>query len=220
MNLRYSRRGPVGRSAADPSGDPAEHGGAFVPPPRHARGGRARDAVPVMDETEFWEIVDSTREAAEGDPEEHADLLVERLMRLDPDSVLDFARHFEARYNRAYTWDLWGAAAVLLGGAGDEAFDWFRCWLIGQGREVFEGAVHDPDSLAELLDDFDEEIDGDGEELGYAADEAYEQLTGAVAPDLGIAPQPVEPQGVPLDPDDETALAARFPRLWERFGTG
>ena len=47
-----------------------------------------------MDETEFWELVDATREAAEGDPEEQADLLVDRLLALDPDMVLDFARHF------------------------------------------------------------------------------------------------------------------------------
>ncbi|MHC0431047.1 DUF4240 domain-containing protein [Streptomyces sp. O3] len=170
-----------------------------------------------MDETEFWEIVDSTREDAQGDPEEQADLLVERLLRLDPDVVLDFARHFEARYNRAYRWDLWGAACVLLDGASDDAFDYFRCWLIGQGREVFEGALHDPDSLAELLDEFDEEIDGDGEELGYAADEAYEQLTGAVAPDLGIAPAPAEPEGTPIDFEDDAALARYYPRLWDRF---
>ncbi|MYV52866.1 MULTISPECIES: DUF4240 domain-containing protein [unclassified Streptomyces] len=172
-----------------------------------------------MDETEFWEIIDSTREAADGDPEDHAELLVERLLQLDPDSVLDFARHFEARYNRAYHWDLWGAAAVLLGGASDDAFDYFRCWLIGQGREIFEGGLHDPDSLAELLDEFDEDLDGDGEELGYAADEAYEQLTGVVAPDLGVAAQPAEPEGTPVDFEDTTALADRFPRLSERFGT-
>ncbi|MEU1077720.1 MULTISPECIES: DUF4240 domain-containing protein [unclassified Streptomyces] len=171
-----------------------------------------------MDETEFWELIDSTRADAEGDPEDHAELLVERLLQLDPESVLDFARHFEARYNRAYVWDLWGAAAVLLGGASDDAFDYFRCWLIGQGREVFEGALHDPDRLAELLEDFDEEIDGDGEDLGYAADEAYEQLTGVTAPALGISPQPAEPLGTALDLEDEDALAERFPRLWERFG--
>ncbi|MFI9588474.1 DUF4240 domain-containing protein [Streptomyces sp. NPDC052236] len=171
-----------------------------------------------MDETEFWEIINSTREAAEGDPEDHADLLVERLLQLDPDSVLDFARHFEARYNRAYTWDLWGAAAVLLGGASDDAFDYFRCWLIGQGREVFEGALHDPDSLAELLEEFDADVDGDGEELGYAADEAYEQLTGVAAQELGIAPQTAEPLGTPFDFDDDAELARRFPRLSERFG--
>ncbi|WP_055489691.1 DUF4240 domain-containing protein [Streptomyces sp. TP-A0356] len=170
-----------------------------------------------MDETEFWELVDGSREAAEGDPDEQADQLVERLLRLDPDSVLDFARHFESRYNRAYRWDLWGAAWVLLDGASDDAFDFFRCWLIGQGREVFEGALHDPDSLADLLEDFDEEADGDGEELGYAADEAYEQLTGTVAPDLGIPPAASDPEGTPFDLENETVLAERYPRLWDRF---
>ncbi|MFI1370797.1 DUF4240 domain-containing protein [Streptomyces longwoodensis] len=170
-----------------------------------------------MDETQFWELVDTAREAAEGDPEEQADLLVSRLLDLDPDAVLDFARHFEARYHRAYRWELWGAAWVLLDGASDDAFDFFRCWLIGQGREVFEGALHDPDSLADLLDDFDEEIDGDGEELGYAADEAYEQLTGTVAPDLGLPAPAAEPEGSPIDFEDEQALAERYPKLWDRF---
>ncbi|MES4889890.1 DUF4240 domain-containing protein [Streptomyces sp. NPDC096012] len=170
-----------------------------------------------MDETEFWELIDATREVAEGDPEDQADALVERLLRLDPELVLDFARHFEARYNRAYRWDLWGAAWVLLDGCSDDAFDFFRCWLIGQGREVFEGALHDPDALAVLLEDFDEEIDGDGEELGYAADEAYEQLTGSVAPDLGIPPAPAEPVGRPVDFENEQALVQLYPRLWERF---
>ncbi|MBL1105982.1 DUF4240 domain-containing protein [Streptomyces sp. 5-8] len=170
-----------------------------------------------MDETEFWELIDASREAAESDPEEQAEVLVDRLIRMDPELVLDFARHFEARYNRAYRWDLWGAAWLLLDGCSDDAFDFFRCWLIGQGREVFEGALHEPDALAELLDEFDEEIDGDGEELGYAADEAYEQLTGTVAPDLGIAPAPAEPEGTPLDLENDRELAQRYPRLWERF---
>ncbi|MBO1333306.1 DUF4240 domain-containing protein [Streptomyces sp. VRA16 Mangrove soil] len=171
-----------------------------------------------MDETEFWEIVDSTREAAGGDPEDHAELLVERLLQSDPDAVLDFARHFEARYNRAYRWDLWGAAWVLLGGASDDSFDFFRCWLIGQGREVFEGALHDPDSLAELLDGFDDEVDGDGEELGYAADEAYEELTGTVMSDLGLPPAPPEPEGAPVDFEDGGVMTRLYPRLTERFG--
>ncbi|MBF6046970.1 DUF4240 domain-containing protein [Streptomyces sp. NRRL B-1677] len=170
-----------------------------------------------MDETEFWELIDATREAADGDAEDQADMLVDRLMQLDPERVVDFARHFESRYNRSYTWDLWGAAVILLSGASDDAFDYFRCWLIGQGREVFEGGIHDPDHLAELLEDFDEEVDGDGEDLGYAADEAYEQLTGAETPDLGLPDQPAEPAGTPIDPEDEAALAERFPRLWARF---
>ncbi|MCC5034647.1 DUF4240 domain-containing protein [Streptomyces sp. WAC 00631] len=170
-----------------------------------------------MDETEFWAIVDSSREAAGGDPVEQADALVERLVLLDPESVVDFARHFESRLARAHRWDLWAAAWLLTGEAGEDAFDGFRCWLIGQGRQVFEGALHEPDDLAELLEDFDEELDGEAEDLGYAPYEAYEQLTAVELPDLGLPEPPAEPEGTPLDFGDRAALAERFPALTERF---
>ncbi|WP_323377157.1 DUF4240 domain-containing protein [Streptomyces smaragdinus] len=171
----------------------------------------------MMDETEFWELIDRTRELTGGDPEEHADALVDALKQLDPDAVLDFARHFESRMNRSYRWDVWGAAWVLMDGASDDAFEYFRCWLIGRGRDVFEGALHEPDDLADLLDDFDEETDGEAEALGYVSDEAYEQLTGLEAPPLDLPPPPPEPAGPPLDFESERVLADRFPRLWERY---
>jgi uncharacterized protein DUF4240 len=170
-----------------------------------------------MDETEFWEHIDGAREDAEGDPEEQADVLIERLTRLDPEAVGVFARHFEARLRRAYTWDLWAAAWVLLDGASDDVFESFRCWLIGQGRQVFEGAQHDADALTELLQDFDPELDGEAEDLGYVADEAYEQLTGDALPDPDLPAAPSDPAGEPLDLEDDEALAARLPRLWARF---
>lgn len=169
-----------------------------------------------MDETEFWEIVDSTRDAAGGDPDEHADLLVERLTRLDPEAVLDFARHFETRFLRAFRWDLWAAADIMLGGADEESFDYFRCWLIAQGRHVFEGALAEPDDLAELAPGFDPDADGDAEDVGYAADEAYERLTALPLPELGL-PARESPEGEALDFDDSAAMAAKLPRLWDAF---
>ena len=54
--------------------------------------------------------------------------------------------------------------------------------------------------------------------FGYAADEAYEQLTGVRLPDLGLPDQPAEPEGVYIDFENTAAVAERFPRLWERFG--
>ncbi|MFE0690038.1 DUF4240 domain-containing protein [Streptomyces xiamenensis] len=171
-----------------------------------------------MDETDFWEIVDAAREGAEGDPVVTADLIVERLSDLDPESVTDFARHFEARFNRAYRWDLWGAAWVILDGASDDCFENFRCWLIAQGRHAFEGALHDPDALAELLpQDFDPEQDGEAEEVGYAAYDAYERLTGVELPELGFEEPPEEPEGSPVDFEDSGVLATAYPRLWARF---
>ncbi len=170
-----------------------------------------------MEESEFWELIDSTREAAEGDPAEQADLLVDRLTELDPDAVTDFACHFESRMDRAYRMDLWGAAWVLLDGVSDDAFDSFRSWLVGQGRTVFEGALHEPDDLAELLADFDEETDGEADDLAFAADEAYERLTGLKLPELGLPEGPAEPVGEAIDFEDERVLARRFPKLWALY---
>ncbi|MFD5920216.1 DUF4240 domain-containing protein [Kitasatospora sp. NPDC058201] len=170
-----------------------------------------------MDETDFWQIIDETREASDGDPDEQAERLVERLAQLAPDDVIDFARLFEARFQRAYRHDLWGAAYLLLDGASEDTFDYFRCWLIGQGRDVFEGGLHEPDDLADLLPAFDEEEDGEAEDLGYAADEAYEQLTGLPLPEVGER-QPARPYGAALDFDDPDVMAKRFPKLWERYG--
>ncbi len=172
-----------------------------------------------MDETQFWEIIDRAREESGDDPEEQADLTVERLTALDPDAVLDFARHFEARMDRALGWDLWGAAALLTGDPDEEAFDAFRCWLVGRGRHVFEGAVHHADDLATLLDGFDENADGCAEDLGYAADEAYERLTGLPLPalDLPLDACP-DPSGDEFDVTDTAALRSRLPALWDRFG--
>lgn len=172
-----------------------------------------------MDETDFWQLIDDTREGAQGDPVEHADLLVERLMERTPDDVIDFARLFEARWARAWRWDVWGAADLMLGGASEDALDYFCCWLIGQGREVFEGTLADPDELADLVPDFDEEDDGDAEELGDAADRAHEQLTGLALPDLRIRSKAGKPAGRSIDFDNARTMEERFPRLWERYGS-
>lgn len=99
----------------------------------------------------------------------------------------------------------------------EDSFDYFRCWLIAQGREVFEGAVHHPDDLADLVPDFDEDEDGDAEEFGYAADEAHEQLTGLPLPDLGNN-QPRQPEGAPFDDRDPAVLAKRFPSCGRSTG--
>ena len=57
----------------------------------------------------------------------------------------------------------------MNGGCSDDGFLYFRAWLTSEGREVFERALSNPDSLAELQrrEYFDLEA------FGYAALKAF-----------------------------------------------
>ncbi|MFK9090715.1 DUF4240 domain-containing protein [Bacillus salipaludis] len=46
-----------------------------------------------------------------------------------------------------------GALIHLLIGFSDDAFDYFRGWLISQGREVFEQTIKNPEFLADYISD-------------------------------------------------------------------
>ena len=50
--------------------------------------------------------------------------------------------------NESYRWDLWSAAYLANGGCSGDGFDYFRGWLIGQGRTAYETVLADPDALA------------------------------------------------------------------------
>ncbi|MEU9661705.1 DUF4240 domain-containing protein [Streptomyces chartreusis] len=123
--------------------------------------------------------------------------------------------------SESYTNPLWAAAYQINGGCSDDGFDYFRGWLIAQGREVFELAVAEPDALAELpvvqtaaaLG-----IDLEGDDVLGIAWNAHIAATGNQLP----ADQP-KIQYPELDPDwnfsfdDRGEMARRLPRLAALF---
>lgn len=162
---------------------------------------------------EFWRLLDETRPATEN-PEAHAGALTERLVGQGLDSTLAFDRDMETAMTALYTWDLWGAAYLALGGCSDDAFTYLRAWAVGSGEVTWALAAHEPEALfLNLLAANDPRSLGQrldqGEHLLYAAGKAHEALTGrwinaARAPDDG-------PQGVPWAESD---LPHRFPDLY------
>jgi hypothetical protein len=108
-----------------------------------------------MTRDEFWGIIEEARRSA-GKSSEIAGRLEGRLSQLPEAEIVDFGSHFGECQRTSYDARLWLAASVILGGCGDDSFWDFRGWLIAQGRKVFEAALADPDSLAELeLERFD-----------------------------------------------------------------
>jgi len=119
---------------------------------------------------------------------------------------------------RAYRWDLWGAAYLAEGGDSDDGFLYFRIWLVSKGRSSFEAVLDHPDDLADL--DLAPGPDGvyEFEEFGYIARQAL------------VAKQGGDPGGLPGDDTggpapigarfnaDPSSLSAAYPKLWKRFG--
>jgi hypothetical protein len=156
----------------------------------------------------FWNIIEAVHSQSPDDMDTKCDALRERLSSLSPDEMKAFRRHFDDCDARAYDWGLWGAAYIINGGCSDDSFSDFRSSLISRGRQVFETALADPDSLADLgLSEDDACYEG----YAYAVTDAETAVLGAV--DTRAGGFPAEPSGEPWDEDDDDALAARFPRL-------
>ncbi len=174
--------------------------------------------IEAMKEERFWAIIDATLPLAD-DPVRQKQALVAALKKMKPDDIAAFQAAFTETVDRAYTWDLWGAAYVIHGGCSDDGFEYFRRWLVSKGREVFETVVNDPERLAKM----ELEPGPDGgfqfEEFGYAGMEAWEAAggQGKLMDQIDIPKATTEPDGEPFE-EDEDHLSARFPRLWKRYG--
>ena len=128
------------------------------------------------------------------------------LERKPKDAVEEFSSHLAAEINKANTWDLWGAAYLLKGGCSDDAFLYFRSWLLTRGRQPFEDSLRDPETLVSLVlrgqvDDFE------CEEVLSIASTVYE---GRFGESLALDIDQGEPTGRPWK---ETDLPTRLPRL-------
>ncbi len=162
-----------------------------------------------MNRDEFWNHVDAARTRNSEDPESG---LREELAGLDVTELASFVTHFDAVGDAAYRWDLWGAAYLIGGGCSDDGFTDFRYGLIAQGRKVYEAALADPDSLA----DVDDEIPNEG--FGYVGISMLEENGGEEEP-VDLSRGPIEVAGDEWDFDDSAEMSRRFPRLSARYGS-
>lgn len=165
-----------------------------------------------MDETAFWKLIDRVRNEYPDDLDDQCTHLGEVLQRLPPAACLSAGRWFDVAIQRAYHWPLWGAAFVIGGGCSDDSFMDFRAALIMKGRAVFEAALRDPDSLADLTLDADVWF---FEGYQYVVREAMD-----VAVDNGASEEiPEHPQDPTGEEWREDELATLLPRLHAKHAT-
>ena len=196
---------------ADKASAPAGH--VATSDPAVAASDPPAAAAPAMNGAAFWGLIESARADADNDTERQSELLEERLSKLPPRQIVRFQQIRRQMDERAYTWDIWGAAYVIDDGCSDDCFRDFRAYLISLGPRAFAAAMRNPDSLAPIVQDAEQ---GDWENADDVAPDAYQTASGddfpADSSDLSGSPR-----GEPWDDESQDTLVQRYPALAARF---
>lgn len=157
---------------------------------------------------QFWEIMNATRGSF--DCQTQSKTLRDKLRTLPPEQVVEFQSCLNELLYQSYTSELWGAAHLINGTCSESTFHFFRAWLIGQGQDVFETALINPDSLSQL--DLEESL---CEELLYVAYSVYQEMTGQ---EMQLEKLPLPELILDLNLENPEDVAGRYPRLSGLFG--
>ena len=186
-------------------------------------GGLSMKSFDAMDMQQFWKLIEDARRQVPdpADGEEVAARATALLSAYPPEEIAAAGQVLRELMAGSYRTLLWAAAYVINGGCSNDGFDYFRGWLIVQGREVFEHVVADPDALADLPVIRAQALGAaylECEDTLYIAARAHRAVTGEELPPHSI-PIPYRE----LDPvwdfdfDDRTEMKRRLPRLATLF---
>ena len=132
----------------------------------------------MMNEDKYWTLIAESLEYAEDDQDAQAAYLRRTLVGFDPEEIVGFRLRTDKLLYDTYASEMWCAGYIMNGGCSDDMFEYFRLWVISRGREVYENARSNPDSLHSVADTKVPEGLFDFESLWYVANEAFEQKTG------------------------------------------
>jgi hypothetical protein len=169
-----------------------------------------------------WQLLDAARAGLPpaAPAEEVAAEMVRLLRGRPPADIAALAQPLQELLAVSYRADLWAAAYLINGGASDDGFEYFRGWLIAQGREWFSRALADPDDLAAHPAVVAAAAEGDElecEDILAVAWQAYREATGGDLPPGPATGYPALDPDWDFDFDDEPEMQRRLPRLSALF---
>jgi hypothetical protein len=100
----------------------------------------------MLDEDLYWSIIEKSR-LEHKNQEDQEVFLSSEIEKLSPKDIIGFRLRTDKLLFDTYNSELWCAAYIMNGGCSDAGFDYFRCWLISKGKDVFYKAKSNPDSL-------------------------------------------------------------------------
>ncbi|MFF2382636.1 DUF4240 domain-containing protein [Streptomyces sp. NPDC058108] len=172
-----------------------------------------------MNKEDFWVLIEEAREQVP-DTRDGSNIADRASALLARGSVQEITAAQQTLWDLmadSYQNRLWAAAYVINGGCSDDAFDYFRGWLIAQGRTTFERVLAAPDILAELSQvraAAAEGTDLDCEDMLSIVWNAHRKATGQELPaDAFTIRYPDLDPAWDFNFDDREEMARRLPAL-------
>ena len=114
-----------------------------------------------MNHDQFWQIIETACRSDRRATGEWDRRITAALAQLPADEIIEWNHIFDQLVAAAYTVDLIAACCLMNTGAGDDGFYYFRCWLVGMGRQVYSAAIASADSLVNVALPLSEGIDAE-----------------------------------------------------------
>jgi len=90
----------------------------------------------MLDETIFWNIVDSSvKNTKNQDAQER--FLVKEIEKLTPKQMIGFRLRTDKLLYDTYNSEMWCAGYIMNGGCSDDGFEYFRNWIISRGKDTY-----------------------------------------------------------------------------------
>lgn len=178
----------------------------------------------MMDEEQFWAIVQTAVDEAGDDEEAYLEVVKRELSKLSLKEMIGFRLRTDKLLYDSYTSEMWCAGYLMNGGCSDDGFEYFRLWVISRGRKVYEAAMANPDNLIDYIGDDDEMDFFEFELFWYVALEAFEEAVDAELYDYVDDDNFKTCEGnypnfeFNWEEDEPESMQKLCPRLFEKFG--
>ncbi len=178
----------------------------------------------MMDEEQFWAIVQTAVDEAGDDEDEYLEVVKRELSKLSLKEMIGFRLRTDKLLYDSYTSEMWCAGYLMNGGCSDDGFEYFRLWVISRGRKAYEAAMANPDNLIDYIGDDDEMDFFEFELFWYVALEAFEEAVDAELYDYIDDENFKTCEGnypnfeFNWEEDEPESMQKLCPRLFEKFG--
>jgi hypothetical protein len=171
-----------------------------------------------MTEDTFWELIDQSRAETEGNAEGQVWELESLLLKREADDAIAFVKHLQRILANSFTAPLWEVSYLINLDDREDTFEFFRAWMLLQGKEAFELIQENPDAIIDYIDEREVKKDSklQSPELLSIGFSVWEELTGNFPEDMPLDRLEVE---LSAEPNlEEAHLEEEYPLLWDMFG--